>query len=81
MWIYVYDCKTHGAIGDARFNFDWENYGGGQYWVDIGNNEILCAGAPGYSNYCFNVGAGPGWNVWICAAPPPPPPTSCDAWS
>lgn len=49
MWIGVVDRNTGAAIVNASFSHDYANYGGGWYWVLVGQDTYLSVRAPNYS--------------------------------
>jgi hypothetical protein len=74
-------------ITNATFNYGATNNGNGWYWVAVPANANLCCSAPGYIQYCFNVGTGPNtpgiyayFNLQPVPTPPPPPSPPTSGW-
>jgi hypothetical protein len=50
MWVSVSDYDNFSGITSAAFNYTWQNYGGGQYWVTAPQNAWLYCTATGYND-------------------------------
>jgi hypothetical protein len=80
MPIYVYNCQSQNAIGNATFSVATANLGGGNYYMYVGQGENICVGAPGYATACGNTDSYGSMWASLCPAPPPAP-SGCDPWS